>query len=743
MRSAAWWTAAPRIVAESLVAVPDPLLTALHPGPAASGIAVVASLSASLTPAEASEAAPSWLFPEQVRSFRRVLASLRRYDGAILADPVGSGKTYIALAVAMAINRGATACLVPATLLPQWEQTAALLDARVTLCSHERASRGRLPQHTRGLILIDESHHFRNPETRRYAHVARWLVGRSALLITATPVVNRVSDLAHQLLLSVRDDALVLDGIVSLRALLAGGCGSSALGQVVVESDTAPKRRPGRIHRITDPTSTECIAANRTIEILAPLRLSRTASIATLLRGVFLRAAGSSPAALEGSLRRYRRLLLHARDAGAAGRPMDRSELRRFMGPSGDQLLFWELMPAGTPETEIELDDLSQLDTILRAMTSPGLEEDGKLCRLRRILTDAAPTLVFVGGKDTVRYLRDRLADLRPAWCTGECAGIGFTSLPRQAVLSWFREECFSNLGPRHLIVTDVAAEGLDLQRAARVVHYDLPWTPMRLEQREGRSVRYGSVHGHVEVVRFLLPPVLERSLRVERILFQKARLPASVGLGPEGRHLWRWRSDLADRFASQDPVAGTARVAAPQEGLLAGFSLHSTGEPGTRLSASVVRLERDGSCTEAPETLARWLAQAADATEIVPVDAQELRGWLPVLSAVIRDRVALTRGRRWLAPNPSPPARRLAARLQSLIQAAARAHHPARLVRLERAMAFVVGGHTAGEEALAEQLADLDDGELMTRLDRLPKPAAAGDGVEVRLTGLVIFGPV
>jgi hypothetical protein len=244
-----------------------------------------------------------------------------------------------------------------------------------------------------------------------------------------------------------------------------------------------------------------------------------------------------------------------------------------------------------------------------------------------------------------------------------------------------------------------------------------------------------------VEVVRFILPPVLERLLRVEHALSQKARLPASVGLGPDGRHLWRWRSDLADRFANQNPVAGTARAVGPQ-GILAGFALHRTGEPSTRLSASVVWLERDGSWTEAPETLARWLTQASEATAIARVDARDLQSWLPLLSAVVRDRVALTHSRRWLAPNPTPPARRLAARLQSLIQDAARRHQPARLVRLERAMEFVAGGHTAGEEALVEQLAEADDQQLIMKLDRLPKPPGAGDGIEVRLTGLVIFGP-
>ena len=116
------WTAPPAIVAEELVAVPDPLLTALRPGPVACGAAVAASLARSVAPVEDCAPAPEWLHPGQHKSFRQALAAVRRYGGAVLADPVGSGKTYVALAVAAAFNRDSlTGCVAPATLLSQWE----------------------------------------------------------------------------------------------------------------------------------------------------------------------------------------------------------------------------------------------------------------------------------------------------------------------------------------------------------------------------------------------------------------------------------------------------------------------------------------------------------------------------------------------------------------------------------------------------------------------------------------------
>jgi len=740
VRSVPWWTAFPAIVAEQLVPVPDPLMTALRPGPQASAAAVAASLAQSLSPAEDSGPTPAWLFPEQERSFRRALAGVRQHRGAVLADPVGSGKTYVALAVASAFNRGnTTACLVPATLLTQWQAVASSLGIPVSLGSHEQASRGKLPGQTRGLVIIDESHHFRNRHTKRYSHVARWLVGRPALLVTATPIVNQLSDLGHQLWLAVRDNALALDGIISLRSLLESGCPTPALGQLVVESEPVAKSRPNKATRIRAPGADECRTVTRSIEMLSRFRLSTNESIAALVRGVLLRAAGSSPAALAGALHRYRRLLMHARDALQAGRSMDRSELRRFTDNLGDQLVWWELLPANGTPSDLELSDLEKVEDQIRAATAATLDEDPKLERLRMELRDTKSTLVFTWSRDTVRYIREQLGDFHLAWCTGDRAGIGSTALPRSVVLGWFREGGPAGPAPRHLVVTDVAAEGLDLQRAARVVHYDLPWTPMRLEQREGRAVRLGSRHQEVEVVRLKPPPALEQSLRLEETLARKAELPASLGLGPSGRYIWRWRADLAERFRERESVAGVAAVASSRQGILAGFTLHHTSNPNTCLGAALGWLESGGWWTETAEIVTERLLTAARSPSL-PVGREVLRNCMGLLSPPIRERLALTRGRHWILPEPSPSARQLAARLHGLIRDAARLRQAGRLQRLEQALAFVVGGHTAGETMLIERFAQAADCELQTGLSRLAQARVEWDGIEVRLSGVIVF---
>ncbi|HEX2250485.1 MAG TPA: C-terminal helicase domain-containing protein, partial [Gemmatimonadales bacterium] len=365
---------------------------------------------------------------------------------------------------------------------------------------------------------------------------------------------------------------------------------------------------------------------------------------------------------------------------------------------------------------------------------------DAKLACLHSLLRDNIPSLVFTSSRDTVRYIRQRLGDLRLAWCTGVRAGIGSTTMPRATVLASFQQASNPALAPAHLIVTDVAAEGLDLQRAARVVHYDLPWTPMRMSQREGRSIRYGSRYSHVDVVEFAMPPLLERRLRVEATLRRKAGLPAVAGLGPGGSHIWRWRAELASRFDDTGGQRGVA-VAPGPTGLLAGFALCIPGER-VPLSAAVLWLDPCGTWTEAPNTVAERLTAAAAQNRTIVADPVAVAEWIERLTVPIRKRLANVKRQRWMMLDQPPAARLVLGRLQQLIREAARKREAKRLGELEHAISVVAGGHTAGEAVLLERLAIADDWELSRQLSALPRTRPTWQSLEVRLTGMVIFGP-
>jgi adenine-specific DNA-methyltransferase len=87
----------------------------------------------------------------------------------------------------------------------------------------------------------------------------------------------------------------------------------------------------------------------------------------------------------------------------------------------------------------------------------------------------------------------------------------------RSALVDYFRDE------GQILIATEAGAEGINLQFCSLVVNYDLPWNPQRVEQRIGRSHRYGQQHD-VVVVNFLNQKN-EADQRVFQLLSEKFKL--------------------------------------------------------------------------------------------------------------------------------------------------------------------------------------------------------------------------
>jgi superfamily II DNA or RNA helicase len=709
--------------------VPDPLLTGFTVGPVASPAAIARALASTLQGAEDPAELPAWLFKQQHRSFRRVVAAVRRYGGALLADAVGSGKTYVALAVAATLNpRRPTACVVPATLAAQWCLAAARTGVRVEIVSHERLSRGSTPQEARGFVIIDESHHFRNPRTRRYGFVAPWLVGRSVLLVTATPVVNRLADLSFQLRLAIRDDALIADGVSSLHQAIVAGQSVSALARIVIEESETSGPRPRRTNVSSVACPAECSGTTEALERIGRLRLSEQPSTARL-----------------GAFRRYRARLLHARDARDTGVPLGRRDIRRFAGELEEQLVLWQLMMVEERPLDLHLPDLESLERAIEETTAAITRPDPKLQRLRAILVDGLPSIIFVARRETVRHLRDHLCGAPVAWCTGDRAGLGHAMAPREIVFSWFRAGAIpptqSVQLPLNLVTTDIAAEGLDLQRAARVVHYDSPWTVMRLEQREGRAVRLGSAHRTVEVVKFMPPPSLEAAIHVEASLSKKAGLPAKAGLGPQASRQWRWRADLAARIGTENGVSGIGLVRGRKCGLLAGFTLHSVVGMRSECLGSVVGwLNEEGEWSENEDVVSPALAAAALSMDHSPVDDRQRRDALKLLVGPIRAHLAVAAERRWIGADADLEARCLAARLGHAVHQAARQRDGRTLQRLERALAFASGGHTAGEVALIRGVLGVDDLELLDAIDRLPAATPRPEAIEARISGLVLF---
>ena len=125
-------------------------------------------------------------------------------------------------------------------------------------------------------------------------------------------------------------------------------------------------------------------------------------------------------------------------------------------------------------------------------------EHDSKYERFRSVVKDyltenvAEKIVVFSFFRGTLAYLADRLAEdgIKAQVLVG---GIRET---KQQVIDRFRDD----LTIKILLSSEVASEGVDLQFCRVLVNYDLPWNPMRVEQRIGRLDRIGQSHPSISI---------------------------------------------------------------------------------------------------------------------------------------------------------------------------------------------------------------------------------------------------
>ena len=724
-------------MAESLAEVPDPLETALDPGRQTDAAAVARCLARSVAPAEAAVESPIWLRPEQAVQHRRAVAAILRNRGVLLADPTGSGKTWIALATAHSLRgNGPIAVLAPAILQPQWTAVAGRTGLPTEFVSHESVSRGRLPGDPCRFVIVDESHRFRTPTTRRYRTLAPWLIGRRGILLSATPVVNRLDDLAHQLLLFLRDDILRSGGCASLRAALSAKSPPPALGEIVLRREGV-EGLPSALHRTIRTTPyADLTLLLRSVD---RLKLSRDRGTAALLRLGLCHALASSPAAFTGALGRYLRLLDHAASALNAGKTVSRAALRALIGDDPDQLLMWGVVTDPGGEVDLEVGERSAVAAMLVTVRQASLEQPGagRLERLRALVADRAVTVVFTTSRDTLAWLRDELAGAVPAWVSGDDAGIGRTRIPRDSVLQWFGPAANPLPGlrtPHLLLATDVAAEGLDLQRAQRVVHFDLPWTDVRLEQRDGRARRIGASAESIEIVTFLPHHLLERRIHQLERLRDKRGLRARAGLDQRSRWLYGWRAELA-AWAGQGPaVPGFAVVHGTEPGWLVGIALVTPD--GSAGPATLAWFADDGLETDQPEQTVPRLLRAATAPPTAGgLDWHRL---LPRLLGQTRRRLGEAAGAVWRLVPARGAERSVARRLEQLARRAAMRRDQSALREVESVLDAVCGGLSAGEALIVERAALLRDEGLVRALRGLPGRPPAPVPPRPALTGIV-----
>lgn len=217
-------------------------------------------------------------------------------------------------------------------------------------------------------------------------------------------------------------------------------------------------------------------------------------------------------------------------------------------------------------------EESSDISALLRAVRE--LPTDSKANRLlvglKQLQADGfAQAIVFTQYADTMDFLRDflRKKGLSVMCYSGRGGEIAEASGSWRSITRDTTKRLFKEGKAQVLVATDAAAEGLNFQFCGSLVNFDMPWNPMRVEQRIGRIDRLGQMFDLIKIVNLHYDDTVETdvysALRTRIGLFSKvvgklqpilAALPkqiADVTLG-KGKDREKQRADLVQQLESE-----------------------------------------------------------------------------------------------------------------------------------------------------------------------------------------------
>lgn len=182
-------------------------------------------------------------------------------------------------------------------------------------------------------------------------------------------------------------------------------------------------------------------------------------------------------------------------------------------------------------EEPVHPEEIEKLESLLRQFENTG--EDSKLAHfitiLRQELAQRESAIAFTQYTDTMDFLRETVRQIYGAQVScysgrgGEMwRGGKWTIVSKEEIKSLFRDGKI-----KILLCTESASEGLNLQTCGVLINYDMPWNPMRVEQRIGRIDRIGQAYSTVRIHNFYYDGTVEA--KVYRKLRDRINAFASV----------------------------------------------------------------------------------------------------------------------------------------------------------------------------------------------------------------------
>ncbi|MEM7132111.1 MAG: SNF2-related protein [Chloroflexota bacterium] len=423
-------------------------------------------------------------YEHQIQAVHQALNDMR--GRALLADEVGLGKTIEAgIIMKELIQRGlvrTVLVLTPASLTEQWrEELEGKFNERFTVINKPAEWRA-LAQEESGrwitsidrakrrdhsdvilardydLLIIDEAHKLKNRSTQAWQFVNK-IRKRYILMLTATPVQNDLLEL-YSLITILSPGQLgtarafrrhFLDqadkrqprNAQSLRHLLNDVMIRNRRSKVDVQF---PKRQAA-IYHLTLSEAEFKLYQDVTDYIRKRFRNTENSKFLRLTLTILQRELSSSPQAVASTLQKMVNDRAYSDDA--------RVELQEFL-------------------------DLARSIPIGR-----------KLVAVEELLEQfPGKFLIFTEYRQTQETIVNRLNELNIP-TTGFHGGMSIQQ--KEAAVAAFRDE--GEEGMRVMVSTESGAEGRNLQFCHQLINYDLPWNPMRVEQRIGRLHRLGQIH--------------------------------------------------------------------------------------------------------------------------------------------------------------------------------------------------------------------------------------------------------
>jgi SNF2 family DNA or RNA helicase len=443
------------------------------------------------------------IFEHQIRAAQRVKNVLG--GTAMLSDEVGLGKTIEAgIIIKEFIVTGLAKkvlILAPPSLLPQWQDEMKVkfnldfvsqkLDSRFSdvkehdllLMSHSSAI---YPNYSKSLeevfwdlVIVDEAHSMKNSETLKHKLV-RDLSKRNLLLLSATPVQNNLSELYN------------------LVELLQPGL----LGTWKQFRDKYTLDKQSRILNSAFRSELQNILS----KVIIRTTRNEVKYIKFKKRIPHTEILESS----DDERTLYSRITNVIRDAYNADKGSNFLQL----------MIYQRLAASSTPCAKRAIEGMRQKNIIDEEehyelmQIAERIDIDVKLEFLLDIVSkDKSKFLIFTEFIPTQNYIVEKLEQL------GETVAIFNGELSAQTrfeQVSKFKNEA------RIMVSTGAGGEGQNFQFCHNVVNYDLPWNPMRIEQKIGRVHRIGQTED-VNIYNYAVDGTIEAYIL--QLLFQKINL--------------------------------------------------------------------------------------------------------------------------------------------------------------------------------------------------------------------------